>query len=113
MKLTTKAVLLSALVFPGLGHVVLKRLRRGLGLIAISFLGLAFFCIKISQITSTILEKIQRGDVSPDLLTLTQLVHQELLGSRSFMLNTALILLMACWVFSIVDCYRIGIAKAN
>jgi len=45
MSRSTTAVLLSALVLPGAGHLYLKHYPRGLALIAISLMWISLMCL--------------------------------------------------------------------
>jgi hypothetical protein len=59
MSKSMTAVLLSALVLPGAGHLYLKHFPRGLALIAISLACLWVFVDKAMQQASTVLEKLE------------------------------------------------------
>jgi len=110
VKRSTKAALLSGLVFPGIGHMYLKRHVLGV----ILFAGAAsaiYFIVSVAVNTAfEVAEKIQSGDVPLDMGTITDLVSQQSGGSEQSA-NFAMIALVACWVIGIVDSYRQGRAQ--
>jgi TM2 domain-containing membrane protein YozV len=112
MKKSTAAALLSGLVFPGLGHLYLKRWIPG-----ILFGGIAgtatYYIVSIAvNIALDIVEKIQSGAVSSDVDSISVLVSQQLSASEQAT-NMATMALLACWVIGIIDSYRQGRAQEN
>lgn len=107
MKKSTKAALLSGLVFPGLGHLYLKR-----WIPALILFGVAGFCIYyILSIAMTIAldvsQKIETGAIPADIATVTHSVSQQLSGQEQAT-NLASILLLVCWLAGIVGSYWQG-----
>lgn len=110
MKKSTKAVLLSGLVLPGLGHLYLKRwvagfLLSGVAVYAIYFIG--------SVVVSTALDltqKIESGAVPLDIDTMSRLVSQQLSGSEQAA-NMATMAFGASWVIGIIGAYWQGRAQ--
>ena len=111
MKKSTKAALLSALVFPGVGHLYLKKYRAGLLLAGGSFAAIYYLIAKAVETASEISEKIQSGAVPLDAEAITKLVSQQAGGTDAQMMNVATIALGICWVIGIVDSYRVGRAR--
>ena len=106
MKKSEKAALFSGLVFPGVGHFILKRYVRGMVFFVPSMLGLIFIVDNVIQRTSSAIDKILSGAASSDMATITRLVSAS--ESDSLKLNIATAVLIACWVISVIDSYRIG-----
>ena len=109
MKKSTKAALVSALVFPGLGHMYLKKYFNGLILFGISFASIFYMSAKIVQSSRQIIEKIQSGAAQPDIASIMELVarqQNQADGSHIFDIATAIFLL--CWLVGIIDSYRVG-----
>lgn len=107
MKKSTKAVLFSALVFPGAGHFVVKKTAIGLALTCIAVIALVMIIANPVQAGMALLEKKMDGGVLiPDPQMITELV--EVIRSELWRLNAAWIALIASWVVGIVDSYRIG-----
>ncbi len=106
-----KGVLLSGLVFPGLGQIVLKHYKRGITFMFIVSAILLVMIVKAVQNVFTILEKIeaQGGPISTN--TIMNAVTQASDPSQSLTFKLLLLLLMICWIIAVVDAYRVGKRK--
>jgi hypothetical protein len=109
MKAPFKAALLSAFVFPGVGHFFLKRHRRGLVLMLLSCLGLGYV------IWSATVAAMRRLDEAMLRLQGGAMNMQDLsgvVGSDTFVgdpyAEVIFYLILFIWIFAIVDAYRIG-----
>jgi len=110
VKRSTKAVLLSGLVFPGIGHMYLKRYVHGI-ILSVGAASAVYFIVSVVVNTAhEVVEKIQSGGVPLDLGTITDLVSQQSSLSEQST-NIAMIALVACWVIGIADSYRQGRAQ--
>ncbi len=110
MRKSTKAVLLSGLVFPGTGHMYLKQRITGAVLACAS---LAAFYLIVSNLwgrAMQIVEKIERGEVDPDAAAIADLLSRQPSGDES-QLSAAWAILILCWFVGIVDSYRRGRAQ--
>jgi TM2 domain-containing membrane protein YozV len=110
MKYSTKAALLSGLVFPGVGHLYLKRWLRGT-LLAAGAAVVSWFLVSLAVSSAMdIAGKIQNGDVPPSAEAISTMVSK---ASQSNELSTdiATMILLVLWVVGIVDSYREGRAK--
>jgi len=103
-----KAVFLSAFVFPGLGHLFLKKYISAAILASASFVALYYMISNAIQLSMQIVDKIQSGAVSLDAMTVTELVSMQSMGEDSQSLDIAVYVLIVCWLISIVDSYRLG-----
>ena len=108
MKKSTKAALLSALVFPGIGHFHLKKYIPGIILAGSAGAGLYFLISKTLERTLQIVDKIQGGEVQPDIAAISALLLEQPTGAEAQLLNAATAVLIVSWLISIVDSYRIG-----
>ena len=108
MKKSTKAALLSALVFPGIGHFHLKKYIPGVVLAGSACAGLYFLITKTLERTLQIVDKIQSGEVQADIAVISELILEQPTGSEARLLNAATAVLIISWLVSIVDSYRIG-----
>ncbi len=108
MKYSLKGALLSCLVFPGLGQIILKHYKRGIVLMLTVSASLIVIAIKAAQYTLTVLEKIELEGGVIDLKTITDAAAQASSTSDSLVFNLGFLLIVACWIFGIVDAYRIG-----
>jgi len=108
MKYSLKGTLLSGLVFPGLGQIVLKQYKRGIVLMLTVSTSLIVIAIKAAQYAFTVLDKIELEGGVIDLKTITDAAAQASSTSDSLVFNLGLLLIVVCWIFGIVDAYRIG-----
>lgn len=108
MQKPLKAALLSALVFPGLGHYFLKRYVAAAILASAAFGGLYFLIAKTTEMAFQISGKIQSGDIPLDVATISELVSEQTTGAEAQLPNTATAVLLVAWVISIVDSYRVA-----
>ncbi len=111
MKKSTKAVLLSAFVFPGAGHLYLKRYLPGSILAGVSLTGIYYLVTTTVDRAWEIAEKIQSGAVQLDATTITELVSQQSAGADAQLINVATLAVIICWVVGIIDSYRAGRAR--
>lgn len=111
VKMSTKAVLLSALVFPGAGHVYLKKYMHGVILAGASFAAIYYLISNIVEKAFQIAEEIQSGDVQLDIEIITELVSKQTTSAEAQLLNIATATLVICWVVGIIDAYRAGCSR--
>ncbi|MGD8630091.1 MAG: hypothetical protein PVH38_06305 [Gammaproteobacteria bacterium] len=106
-----KGALLSGLVFPGLGQLVLRQYRRGLVIMLAVLISLAVIVIKAVQYAQVILENIElQGDVI-DMTAISNAATRESLQSGSVTLNLLMLFIIVCWIAGTVDAYIIGRKK--
>ena len=108
MKKSTLAALLSALVFPGVGHLFLRQYLRGVAVFMVAMTGVIIIMVKSVQYALPIVEKIQTGDVPLDAQALSELLSKSSSGSEALLLNLVSLAVLLCWIIGIVDSYRIG-----
>jgi len=107
MRKSIKAVLLSALVFPGAGHFSVKKPVQGTLLVGITLLCLYWIISTVLEITQSLTAKIESGEIPYDVAQITQLVSQELSGDDQ-LINISTFAIIICWIVGIVDSYRVG-----
>jgi hypothetical protein len=108
MRKSTAAALLSAFVFPGAGHLYLKKYLPGIALVSVSLAALYYVITKSVESALQIVDKIQTGDVPLDAAAITELVSKQSSGIDSQLINIATAAILICWVFGIIDSYRVG-----
>ena len=108
MKKVEKAFLLSVLVFPGSGHILLKRYLTGFSLIIIASIASYFLIYGVINQALEIADKIKSGEVYPDLSVILELVSRSSASAEFESVNTAMIVLLVVWLIGILDSYRIG-----
>jgi len=103
-----KGALLSGLVLPGLGQVVLKHYKRGLALMLIVLGSLTVMVIKAAQLALSIFEKMELEGGAIDMQEIAEAATRASVTSDSRLFNFCLLLIVVCWLFSVVDAYVIG-----
>jgi len=102
-----RAALFSGLVFPGAGQITLHRHRRGI-LIMVCVLAAAGIMVVTAARTATVmLRQIETQGEVIDSDTLVRLAV-EASHSTAPTYTGSLIWIVCCWVFSVIDAYRIG-----
>jgi hypothetical protein len=108
MKRSSKAALLSGLIFPGIGHMVLKQYLRGSVLMLSALVALSVIVTRVIQRALIIVDRINSGDISVEAGAIAEMVSNSTSGADSLVESTALIVLGACWLIGIIDSYRLG-----
>ncbi len=111
MNKSTKAALLSAFVFPGVGHFFLKKYMAGMALAGAALVGLYWLVTQAVERAQQITAQIQSGEIPLDMATITELVSQQPTGTEAQQLNLATAVLIIAWLIGIVDSYRVGRAQ--
>jgi hypothetical protein len=109
MRPAIKAALISALVFPGLGHFALKRRARGCCFLLPSVLAILFLVRVAATRANAMLAQIealaQVDALTPDPLAIAQQAFAS--GGQETMVTLATVVIAVCWVGSIVDAFLI------
>ncbi len=108
MSNSLKAALLSGLVFPGIGQVVLKRYRRGVVLMLVVLACLSIVVAKAVQQAFSILKQIELAGGTINVDAILNVATQSSTNSDSIVFNSILLLIIVCWILGVVDAYRIG-----
>jgi hypothetical protein len=110
VKYSIKAALLSGLVFPGVGHLYLRRYLRGV-LLAAGAAALSYFLVSVAVNSALdIVGRIEGGDVPLNVEAISELVSKASQGN-GHATDIASMILLALWVIGIVDSYREGRAR--
>lgn len=109
MKVSYKAALLSALVFPGVGHLYLKRRRRGLVILFFVITGLGYL---IWSATAAVLDRLddvmgRAPDGATNLKALSDIVGSKMSTTDPY-LDAVFYVTVCFWIFAVIDAYRIG-----
>lgn len=108
MKKSSKAALISGLIFPGIGHLFLKQYFRGSVLAVLSLAALSVIVTTAYQHAQLVVDQILSGDVSMEADAIAQAVSDSTGAADSLVDNAALVVLVACWLAGIIDSYRLG-----
>ncbi len=111
MTRSTKAALLSGLVFPGVGHMVLKKYLRGSVLMLSALVALSVIVTKTIKQALTIVDRINSGEIPVDAGAITELASIPTGDTDASILNIAALVIGAVWIIAVVDSYRLGIIQ--
>jgi uncharacterized membrane protein len=111
MNNSIKGALLSGLVFPGVGQVVLKHYKRGIAFILTTSISLMVIVVKAVPQAFTILEKIEAEGGVISMNTIMGVATQASTPSESLTSKLLLFFLIFCWIFGVVDAYKVGKRK--
>jgi hypothetical protein len=110
MTKSVKALLLSALAFPGAGHYYLKKPLLGTLLAGISLLCIYLLFTTSLEIAEDLSKKIQAGEIPLDVNRLEQELTKGPAG-KSSLIDISTYVLEACWLIGVADSFRVGRAK--
>jgi len=111
MTRSIKAALLSGLIFPGVGHMVLKQYLRGSVLMPSALVALSVIVTKALKQALTIVDRINSGEIPGEAGVITELASIPTSGAESSILNIAALVVGVVWIIGIVDSYRLGITQ--
>ncbi|MCP5162219.1 MAG: hypothetical protein H6999_00720 [Hahellaceae bacterium] len=111
MRDSVKAALLSGLVFPGSGHLLLKKTIPG-----VLLMGVAAICVYILfsaslEVAQQISDGIQRGEIPLDADRISAAIAKQMDGSQSQRIQVSTSVLVVCWLVGIVDAFRVGFLR--
>jgi hypothetical protein len=111
MRRSIKAALLSGLLFPGIGHMILGKYLRGAILMLSALIAVAVIVTNVITQALTVIDRINNGEISAEVGTIAELVSKSANGAEGSLLNIATLVVGAVWLFGIIDSYRIGISQ--
>jgi hypothetical protein len=106
MKPSTKAALISGLVFPGLGHLVLRRGLRGCLFLVPAALATFYLLARIGELMDQLLAELNAGTLALDPVQLLERIHAS--GIDNPASNAAALVCMLCWAGAIADALWLG-----
>ena len=89
----------------------MKQYLRGSVLMLSALVAFSVIVTRIFQRALTIVDRINSGDIPIETGAIAELVSNSTTGVDSFIENTAVIVLAACWLIGIIDSYRLGVAQ--
>jgi hypothetical protein len=110
----TKAILLSALIFPGAGQFYLKRFKTALVLLTTIIICFAVMVASVMNIAMSAVQQIESQQYGVVNMTqLTQIATDATHQSSNTGFTLSVIIIVCCWVYSIVDVIIAARGKAN
>lgn len=91
--------------------MLLRKYRRGSVLMLAALAASTIIIKNIVQQALTIVDRINSGDIPADTGAIAEMVANSSSNTDGLLENVALIVLLACWLFGIVDSYRLGSAE--
>lgn len=107
MNKATKVALLSAFIFPGIGHIFLKKYTAATLFATSAFICSYLLLAKVVENTIQIIENIQPNKI-PDAGELHQLILSQLSQVDLISTNIISVILIVTWVIATIDAYRIA-----
>jgi uncharacterized membrane protein len=108
MKISTRATLLSLFMFPGSGHIVLKKYISGGLFIGVAAIASLFLFSEMMQRANHIANQIVEGRVPFDPIIIIELVTATPPADEAQLLNIVINIFIVTWVISTIDAYRLG-----
>ena len=101
-----KAALLNGLLFPGLGHLLLRRAGRGCLFLLPTLLAAGYLLRQLTQLIMPLAEQVASGALPLDPELIAQRV--EAAGVAGPAGNLAALVLLVCWLGSVLDALWLG-----
>jgi len=113
MKKPLKVALFSGLIFPGVGHFMLKKYFSG-GLLLSSFaIALYFITSDIIDKSKEILQQVQSGAIPLDVNAISTALNNISTGLSQQQLSQISYVLLFIWLISIIDSYRLAVGLSK
>jgi len=103
-----KATLLSLLLYPGAGHIFLKKYKLGFALISIFSVPLLLLVGDIVNKTNQVIARIESGDIPADIVAISQAVSNITAGPEAQTMHVNIYIMGAVWLISAFHAYWIG-----
>ena len=108
MNRSVKAALISALVFPGAGHLYLKRGARACLFLLPTLVAVAVFLNEAMEQAGAIAAQIMAGTMSADPVAMAARLEQQ---GGSTLATLAATVMVVCWIGAAVDAWMLGRAR--
>ncbi len=106
MKPSIKAALISGLVFPGLGHLALRRGLRGCLFIVPAAVAMYYLLARMMELVDQLLAELNAGTLQLDPVQILDRVHAS--GIDNPATSTAALVCLLCWAGAIADALWLG-----
>ena len=109
MKKSTKGVLLSGLVYPGVGQLTLGHVAAGIAFTCLTTAGLIVFIYRVVQRAAHVIDKLLPllAENNVDVNTLNETIRRD--SAAGWGLETVcLVVIAGCWLVAMVHAYFAG-----
>ena len=103
MQAKTKAALISAFIFPGLGHLALKRALRGCLFAVPTVLAIGYLLRTTLALADRLVAEINAGTLALDPLLILERINAAAVDDTAT--NFASLVILVCWAGSIIDAW--------
>jgi hypothetical protein len=100
------AALLSGLVFPGAGHLYLRRPRRACLFLVPTLLAAVVYVGDMAQRVSSTVDQVMSGAVAPTTAAIAAQLETQ--GPHSALVTASAVVLVVCWLGSIADSFVVA-----
>lgn len=107
MSRSVSAALISALVFPGVGHIYLKRAARGCIFLLPALAAALYFASRIMTRATQLVDQVNSGAVALDPVAIAAQLERQGDASSPWLAISATVMLV-CWAAAIVDAFLIA-----
>jgi hypothetical protein len=111
MSPSLKAMLISALVFPGGGHFYMKKHVVGALLAGTSLICLYLLVSTAVEAAEVVSQKLLSGEIPLDIALIRTEIVEQSAASATTTTEAATWLLAGCWLVGIADSFRLGRVK--
>ena len=111
MTKNTKALIFSALVFPGIGQLFLARYKSAVLFIGLALTAFILILTDVMSNASAIADKIIAGEMSAEYSEIRKAILDQQTNSDSQLVTVLLYLLVAVWLVSVIDILRLRKTK--
>lgn len=111
MNKSLKAVLLSALVYPGVGHFFLKKYATCIALVSVFSVPLFLLISEIVGKANIVVQQIENGEIPLNIAVISESFSSITSDTDTQGLNIKIYVMIAVWLIGILDSYRVGKLK--
>ncbi len=101
MKPSIRAALLNALVFPGVGHIHLKRAARGCLFLLPTLAAALYYLNQVMERANAIADQVMAGTMPLDPALIAAKLEQA--SGNSPLMTVSVVVMVGCWAGSIAD----------
>lgn len=103
-----KGILLSALIFPGAGQIILARYGRGALFFGAAFISGLLCVMAIVRKAVVILQQFAAQGEAVTLPKIMSTAAEASTTGSTLFLKASFLVFFCCWLFAVVDAWRIG-----
>lgn len=108
MNKALKATLLSLLVFPGLGHLLLKKYPQALFFIVTTSIACYLLISNVVAMAMHVVAQIEHGQIGATPIEVINAINLQTTSGYSNNSHLAMWFILLSWVVAAVDSYRLG-----